>query len=159
MRLSQKVRGRLGRRAGMAVVSVAPLTAVWILTGLWHGTGWNYIVWGIFWGTAIIVSVVLAPEIKRLAHWARLDVEHPGVRGLQRTWVFMLFVCAGIISQPDGLDATLEIFRRILFDFGPWRLFDGGLFELGLDVANMVLALAAFAFVCFVEHLQVRGSR
>jgi len=29
---------------------------VWMLTGLWHGASWNFILWGLFWGTLILLE-------------------------------------------------------------------------------------------------------
>ncbi|MDE7322613.1 MAG: MBOAT family protein [Lachnospiraceae bacterium] len=39
------------------------LSAVWILTGIWHGANWTFIVWGIFWLIIqIIEKFALHPE-------------------------------------------------------------------------------------------------
>ena len=32
------------------------LLTVWFLTGLWHGAGWNFIVWGLFFGAFLILE-------------------------------------------------------------------------------------------------------
>ena len=29
---------------------------VWILTGLWHGAEWNFIIWGIYFGILLIIE-------------------------------------------------------------------------------------------------------
>lgn len=29
---------------------------VWILTGLWHGANWNYVIWGLFFGVVLIIE-------------------------------------------------------------------------------------------------------
>ena len=29
---------------------------VWLLTGLWHGAGWNFIVWGLFFGSLLVAE-------------------------------------------------------------------------------------------------------
>lgn len=39
------------------------LFIVWILTGLWHGAGWNFVLWGIFTGALICI------EKKGLGKW------------------------------------------------------------------------------------------
>ncbi|MGL4799196.1 MAG: MBOAT family O-acyltransferase [Cellulosilyticaceae bacterium] len=32
------------------------LMVVWFLTGFWHGAGWNFVVWGLFFGVLIIIE-------------------------------------------------------------------------------------------------------
>ncbi|MEG0085516.1 MAG: MBOAT family O-acyltransferase [Niameybacter sp.] len=32
------------------------LMVVWFLTGFWHGAGWNFVIWGLFFGVLIIVE-------------------------------------------------------------------------------------------------------
>lgn len=35
------------------------LLVVWFLTGLWHGAGWNFIIWGLFFGIFLIIEKAL----------------------------------------------------------------------------------------------------
>lgn len=64
MKLTQKVGKAFGKRAGKSIMVIVPSSIVWLLTGLWHGTGIPYIVWGIYWGILIIFSTVFEPEIR-----------------------------------------------------------------------------------------------
>jgi alginate O-acetyltransferase complex protein AlgI len=32
------------------------LFVVWLLTGIWHGASWNFILWGLFWGMLIVLE-------------------------------------------------------------------------------------------------------
>ncbi len=32
------------------------ILVVWILTGVWHGAGWNFIVWGLFFGVMLLIE-------------------------------------------------------------------------------------------------------
>ena len=61
------VRVHVGKRAGKAVLTIIPLAVTWVLTGLWHGTGVDYVLWGCYWGILIILANVFAPELKKLA--------------------------------------------------------------------------------------------
>ncbi len=40
-------------KSGRLVIN---LLVVWMLTGLWHGAAWNFIVWGLFFGILLIVE-------------------------------------------------------------------------------------------------------
>jgi len=40
---------------------------VWMLTGLWHGAGWNFVLWGIYYGILLIIEkYILIPLCSRL---------------------------------------------------------------------------------------------
>lgn len=34
------------------------LLVVWLLTGLWHGANWNYVLWGLYYGVLLIIEKV-----------------------------------------------------------------------------------------------------
>jgi alginate O-acetyltransferase complex protein AlgI len=36
---------------------------VWMLTGLWHGASWNFILWGLFWGTLILLERLFLQKV------------------------------------------------------------------------------------------------
>lgn len=44
-----------GNRKGM-VKTLRNLIIVWALTGLWHGSSWNFILWGLYFGILIIIE-------------------------------------------------------------------------------------------------------
>lgn len=73
--ISRRLRERFGPRAGKTFMNIVPVAAVWLLTGLWHGTSWNYVVWGIYWGSMMIFSTVFAPEIKKITKFLRINTE------------------------------------------------------------------------------------
>lgn len=39
------------------------LTVVWMLTGLWHGASWNFIVWGLYYGALLILEKFLLKNV------------------------------------------------------------------------------------------------
>ena len=43
---------------------------VWFLTGFWHGAGWNFIVWGLFFGILMIIERgFLLKRLEKIPHW------------------------------------------------------------------------------------------
>lgn len=44
-----------GNRKGRAV-QIRNLLIVWALTGIWHGRGWNFLVWGLYFGLLLILE-------------------------------------------------------------------------------------------------------
>lgn len=49
------------------------LSVVWLLTGIWHGTGWNYIFWGLYHGFWVLLDkFVLHKSLKRIPKGFRI---------------------------------------------------------------------------------------
>lgn len=44
-----------GNRKGKARTLIN-LFIVWMLTGLWHGAGWNFVIWGVYFGVILIIE-------------------------------------------------------------------------------------------------------
>ena len=49
---------------------VVNILAVWMLTGLWHGAAWNFVVWGLFFALLLIVEKWV-PNLQKLPGWLR----------------------------------------------------------------------------------------
>ncbi len=49
------------------------LFAVWLLTGVWHGANWTYILWGIYYGILQIIEkfIIGNDRLRRIPSWIR----------------------------------------------------------------------------------------
>ncbi len=48
------------------------IMAVWLLTGIWHGASWNFVVWGLYYGILLLVEkFVLGRFLEKLPAWFR----------------------------------------------------------------------------------------
>lgn len=158
IKLSQKVKKVFGSRAGKATMSVIPLACVWLLTGLWHGTGYNYIAWGMYWGGIIIISTVFAPEIKKLNEFLRINTEAGSWKVWQMVRTFLLFSVGRMITLPGHLRTTLDILEKIFRNLDPWIFVDGSLYEYGLNQKNFAFAMFSILILWGVSMLQEKGS-
>ena len=76
-------------------LQVRNLFIVWMLTGIWHGANWTFVVWGLYYGILLILEkFVFEDRIKELPTWARRSIT-------------MLLVMIGWIffASPTLLDA------------------------------------------------------
>ena len=118
------------------------LLVVWLLTGLWHGAAWNFVLWGVFYGVLLIFEkYVLGDRLNRIP---------TPVRGL----VTMLLIMCGwvLFSAPDLTGALLYL--KAMFG-GAAGFTDGnGAYLLSTNLA--VLVLGAFCATPAYRHILER---
>ena len=159
MKVTGFLRKHMGKRVGKAFSTVVPLVIVWLLTGMWHGTGANYIIWGIYWGLLIGISTVFEAEIHKLTQWLKIDTSSGGYVLFQKSRVFCLFVIGRIISIPDSLAESWYVIQSIFTSFAPWKLVDGSLYNLGIDRPQFVVVVLAIILVGFVGSWHEKGVK
>ena len=51
-----------GSRKGK-LKTIRNLFIVWLLTGIWHGASWNFIIWGLYFGVLIVLEKLFLGKI------------------------------------------------------------------------------------------------
>lgn len=70
---------------------------VWILTGLWHGAAWNFVIWGLYFGILLIVEkVFLEKYLKRIP------------KNLARIYTLLIVMISFIIFNGDSVTDILQ---------------------------------------------------
>ena len=158
IKLSGSVRKKWGKRAGKTIMNVIPLSIVWILTGLWHGTGINYIIWGIYWGLIIILSDAFSPEIKKLTALLHINTEAPTWKLFQMLRTFGIFCGGRLISSQSSLGAVKEILKGIIRNPKLMDVFNGTLYTFGLKKYDFAILAVSIVLLWLISMLQEKGS-
>lgn len=156
MKIGKFFRDHGGRTAARNAVTTVPLLVVWLLTGLWHGTGADYVVWGLYWGGIIIFSTWMAPVYRKLNQRLGLNNDLHWWKEVRRFRTFGIYMVGRLLTLPGNLATSRWIGRKI-FTWNPWVLFDGTLFRLGWDYKDAVVAIIALLIVWRVSVLQENG--
>ncbi len=84
---------------------VLNLFVVWLLTGVWHGANWTFVVWGLLYFVLLTFEKLTGiPQKLRGKAWLPA-----------RYLVTMLFVCLGwLVFRADSLSAAGDYFRNML---------------------------------------------
>lgn len=58
-----------GNRKGLPR-QILNLLVVWLLTGFWHGAGWNFAAWGLYYAVLLILEkLFLGKVLQKIPHW------------------------------------------------------------------------------------------
>ncbi len=144
-----------GSRVGPAR-AYGNLLAVFLISGLWHGANWTFLVWGGLHGLYLVASTWARPAREWLAQLTGLAARPRLRRGLGVLVTFALVAYAWIFFRANNLGDAVFISRHLLRGWGP--LGGGRAATLLLDFSQHYrpeLAVAAFGvFVMLaVEYL------
>lgn len=122
----------------------ANLMLTFLVSGLWHGAGFNYLVWG---GIHGLYQVLGSCMPKR-------DVRGCAVRRVLRAAVtFALVDFAWLFFRADSLSQALAILHRIIFRFQFKEMTYYGSYLMGRSKLELALLLAGIILVILVDFL------
>lgn len=96
------------KRWGKAGI-IAAIFVTFLVSGIWHGTGWQYIIFGVVNGLAIILEILTRDARNNL--WSRFPAWVGNLLGCLAVMVFMLF--SWIFFRAASVGDALTIIRRI----------------------------------------------
>ena len=113
------------------------IAVVWLLTGLWHGAGWNFILWGAYFGVLLILEKLFLRRVE-------------GIPVLNRLYALFAAVMGWVIFRSEDF-AAMGAMLAALFGFhGPAG--ESGRLPILLQTAHFDPAfLLAFALGCVLS--------
>ncbi len=156
MKMNFSVRKKYGPKTAQITSTALPLLVVWILTGLWHGTGWGYFFWGLYWGFLIILSEILKPQFEKICEFLHLNRDSSWFQIFQMARTFCLFAGGRMLTALNTPKGAYWALLHLLEESRIWRLFDGGLYNIGLDQKNFRIAVTGIFLIWIVDILQSR---
>lgn len=128
------------------------LLTVFLVSGLWHGANWTYVVWGGLNGVYLVASQMLAPLRHRLGALLGAD-NWPGVaKWISILVTFHLILITWVFFRAPSLTVAFEVIGKILRDavlLGDTRL--------TTDFQNVLLGACVLLFILAVNIAQERA--
>ncbi len=139
------------------------LFITWFLIGFWHGGDFKYIFGvGIYMGVIIILSDILQPVFGKIIQITRINTECFSYRLFTRIRTFIIFTIGNSFFRASSAGDGFRMWYLAFSRFNPWILFNGALYNLGLDrreAGIVVLGLILLFIVSYFQHREeIRGS-
>ncbi|MBO5976523.1 MAG: MBOAT family protein, partial [Oscillospiraceae bacterium] len=100
---------------------------VWMLTGLWHGAAWNFVVWGVFFGILLLIEKL----------WLLNKLEK--LRGIRHIYVMIMVMLSFVMFNASGVGDGFEVIGGM---FGSGEGFVSGEFLYYLRSYGLTLIVA-----------------
>ena len=113
------------------------LGIVFLLTGIWHGASWTFILWGLWNGFFII--------FEKLTGWSK-ESSTPCLNILKHLYVILIFVVGWVIFRSENL---IYAFAYVKNMFGLVQLQDAA-YKIGYYIDSYEVIMFAAALLCSV---------
>ena len=127
------------------------------LSGLWHGAGWGFILWGSLNGCYLIISDWTKSLREKWAQWVRLDRIPIFHKGFQIGFTFFLFCFTLILFRSKTLSDALYVITHLGTGLGSLKGLKMSLksfYNLGVDRHELILLLISIGLMELVEWVE-----
>lgn len=124
---------------------------VFLLSGLWHGAAWHYVVWGVLHGVLRIVGEVthgIREKIYRALHFKRDTLS---TKLWQVVFTFGIVTVLWMFFRGESVHQTVVLIKNMVTVYNPWVLTDGSLFTLGLDAKEWNVMLVSILLLTVID--------
>ncbi len=109
------------------------LMVTFLVSGLWHGAGWTYVLWGGIHGLYQVIGDAAKPLRAKVNQLLNVNTEAESYRLGQTLLTIILTSFAWIFFRGNSMREIMVFMKSLFWKWNPWVLFDGSLFEFGLD--------------------------
>ena len=125
------------------------------VSGVWHGVGINFFIWGLLHGVYQVLDALTDGIRKRIVAICQLDENTFSFRFGQRIWTFALVTFAWIFFRAPTLADAWSVIKRMCV-FNPWTWINGSYLKYGLDAKDLDVLVCSLAVLLIVSIMQER---
>lgn len=147
--IGKKVRGWENPYLKNLAIIAVPVFSTWVLTGLWHGTGPGYVLWGVYYGTLIALSTLFSEDIQKAVRKAGINTESRLYRLFQSAKMLLIFMGGRFLASTVSLSRHFEIIKSIL----TFKI-STDFFSYGLNWLNFVIIFGGFVLFAAIALIE-----
>ena len=135
------------------------LMIIFLVSGLWHGAEWSFVVWGGLHGLYMILEDMTSSVRERLIKKININESCFSWRLLRALLVFILTSFAWIFFRAENIREAIDYIFRLFTASDPWIIFDGGVFSLGIPVIEYSLLFISVLVLLIVDYLYLKTGK
>ncbi|WP_242651765.1 MBOAT family O-acyltransferase [Ruminiclostridium cellulolyticum] len=123
---------------------------VFLLSGLWHGANWTYVIWGGLNGFYLVFAIISKDIRGRITKWTGIDKFRNLNKVVKIFCTFNLICFSWIFFRASSFTDAVTIIKRIFMDFS--LRIDVG--RVGVSRYQLALCCGVIAFLLLVQLFQ-----
>jgi hypothetical protein len=121
-----------------------------MVSGLWHGANWTFVVWGVLHGVYRMVGIFTEEKRNKLVCRAGFEPDSRLVRGVRRVITFMLVSFAWIFFRANSISDAFLLVKKLCTGWGSLAN-TLGIMELG--IVGILTTLASFFILLIIDRM------
>jgi len=131
----------LGGPYGSTLRWIRNVLLTFLVTGLWHGAAWNYVLWGLYHGT-----LLCAHRIKESLRIKKKRSKNPLIKIVNISIFFVLISLGWVLFRSHSIGQIKDIFKVLIFDIGNLKL------NAGMPTHAALFGLPLFVIMEFIGY-------
>lgn len=156
-KLAAAGRKKFGNYFGSMLSGTLALFCVWLCNGIWHGSAWMYLFFGMYHFVLIFAGNLMNPLFIKMYDKLKIDRNKAPVLALRILKTSFLVVIGELFFRGHGLKKSLEMFYKICTDFSLQGMMSGAVYKAGLDYLDVIVVLIGVAAVLVIGILKEKN--
>lgn len=153
-KLAKKVKGIWGIGISKFVAPIIALFFVWLSNGIWHGAGWTYLFYGMYYFVLIFIENITEAPIEKFIERKNIHTEKMGWRLLTALKLFIIVNVGELFFRASSITQGFHMLGRIFTSFHISVLKE---MDFGLDNYDILLSLGGILIVLIVDIIHEKG--
>lgn len=130
------------------------LMITFLVSGLWHGASWNYIVWGSLHGIYQIVGECKKELVIKINQYCNVKSSSGSYKLGQIIITFYLTTIAWVFFRCDTIAMATKYIYRMFTKWDLWTISQRKYYTWGLDETEFEIAIIAILILLLVDFVQ-----
>lgn len=126
---------------------------VFLISGLWHGANWTFVMWGFLHGIYQIIGKELKPLRDKTIKIVGINRNSLLHKIYKIITTFILVDFAWIFFRATSIKEAIEIIKRTFY-FNPQILINGDIYNLGLDKNEMLIMIISLLILFLISLIK-----
>lgn len=163
LQMSKNMKAKIGNtKAGTHVAKVFPTCLASLITflivGIWHGSNWKYVAFGIWNGGVIMISILLQPIFDKVLEKLKINAKGQAWHIFQILRTFLIVLIGYMFDIGKDFVSAMDMIVRCITDFSiDFNQIYTQMKICGLDSKDYVLLMISTIFIFFVSLKQEKN--
>lgn len=149
----------LGGNRGSKAKKYRNIMIVFLVSGLWHGADWTYVLWGGIHGIYQVLGEMTKNLRERIYKSLGINTEVESYKISRIIGTFALTSFAWIFFRAESMSDAVFFLKRMITRINPWSLFDGNLYNFGMDRIDFHIICVAFFVMIAVDVIRIKKQQ